>query len=95
MARRQTSPDTFGLAAICNVCWRSCITMDQEGARCWHCGQGVFVHRRFWAQTLCPTCGGAGMCGHCEKGLIVQPSEDPVVLATLPAYLQQLEREER
>jgi hypothetical protein len=68
--------------------------MDQEGATCWHCGQGVFVHRRFWVQTLCPACEGAG-CGGCEKGLIIRPTEDPAILAQLPAYLAELERSRR
>ncbi|WP_449425776.1 hypothetical protein [Rhodanobacter lindaniclasticus] len=51
-----------------------------------------FVHRRYWVQTLCHACGGIGMCGRCEKGLIVQPTEDPAILATLPAYLVELEQ---
>ena len=82
---RRTFITTFGLAAICDACWRSCITMDQEGGRCFHCGQGVFVHRRFWVQTLCNACNGTG-CSSCEKGLMIFPSEDPDVLAGLPAY---------
>ena len=59
--------------------------MDQEGGRCFHCREGVFVHRRFWVQTLCQACNGAG-CGNCEKGLVIFPSEDPDLMAQLPAY---------
>lgn len=65
--------------------------MDQEGATCWHCERGVFVHRMFWVQTLCGACGGTGACGQCEKGLIVQPTEDPAILAQFPVYLGELE----
>ena len=82
---RRISITTFGHAAICDVCWRSCITMDQDGGRCFHCGEGVFVHRRFWVQTLCHACDGEG-CANCEKRLEIFPSEDPNVMAQLPAY---------
>lgn len=86
---RRTYITTFGRPAICDACWRSCITMDQEGARCFHCGEGVFVHRRFWTQCLCRECNGAG-CDNCEHGLVIFPSEDPDVMAELPAYRAEL-----
>ena len=80
---RQTSPTALGLAGICNVCRRSCITMDQAGSMCWFCGIGLFLPRPFWTQCLCPHCSGIGMCPHCEKGLLVEPVTEPAVLAQL------------
>ncbi len=68
--------DVLGRPGFCNVCWRPCITLDQVGIRCYHCRQGVFVHRRYWDQRECE-CHGAftcALCGGC--GVVAIPKED-------------------
>jgi len=59
----------MGPAGICNVCGRACCTLDEAGIPCYHCFEGLFIHRQFWIYRACPECGGVGrtLCGMCNK----------------------------
>lgn len=75
----------MGRPGFCNVCVRPCSDLNQVGARCYYpdCGQGEFVHRRYWSQALCACGGGGGNCPWClGSGFIAIPSEDPAVYAS-------------
>lgn len=73
---RHIHPLTFGPAGACDACGRLCFTLVEVGARCYHCGQGAFMHRQFWLYTFCPVCGG-DRCEQCHhKGIVAEPSPD-------------------
>lgn len=76
---RTVNPWLFGRPGFCNVCGKPCCTMDQVDIRCYHCGQGSFVHRMYWHQVGC-TCGSAPGCPRCGGcGVIAIPREDDTV----------------
>lgn len=90
---RRVNPLVWGPAAICDACGRACVSLDQAGCICWFCGEGLFMHRRFWRFVACPECGGVGrvLCDRCNRvGVLVFPKEDLDLLdlarelATLP-----------
>ncbi|WP_017462554.1 hypothetical protein [Dyella ginsengisoli] len=65
--------------ALCDACGRSCITLDQTGIVCYHCGLGCFMHRRFWQRLQCPDCSGvdATWCATCKgAGMLAEPKRD-------------------
>lgn len=50
--------------------------MDQAGIVCFHCGAGVFMHRRFWRYQTCEVCQGA-CCSECRwTGVFATPLPD-------------------
>lgn len=42
----------LGPGACCDACARPNWDMGSEGSLCYHCGRGVFMHRRFWVYTF-------------------------------------------
>jgi len=74
------NPLTMPPPAICDACGRSCCTLDQAGAPCFHCGKGLFLHRRWWRFTPCPDCNAGGarcLCDTCNRtGFLATPAED-------------------
>jgi len=75
---RYVDPLVFGPPGICSseTCRRSCCTLDQVGIRCYHCHEGVFIHRREWTFTKCPDCQGvfSALCSSCKhEGCIATP----------------------
>lgn len=78
-ARASLSKLTFGPPGICDACGKRCITMDQVGIVCYHCFQGVFMHRSWWIYSSCPACGLIAWCD-CEvcrgTGVVATPRED-------------------
>lgn len=70
---------SLGPPALCDACLRSCITLDQAGAICYHCGEGVFMHRMFWQVLICPQCrdNDATWCTQCRgSGMLSVPARD-------------------
>jgi hypothetical protein len=66
-------------SGACDACFKPVYTLMEVGMPCYHCQQGVFMHRGLWDFRLCPECGGAGRgaCAYCDKtGWIVTPRED-------------------
>lgn len=66
---RKINKLVMGPAAICNVCGRRCTTLDEAGIVCYHCGEGIFIHRSFWIYRPCPACAGefSVACDVCNK----------------------------
>lgn len=76
---RSINHATFAAPAVCDVCHRPCCTMDQAGIVCYHCGKGVFLHRRFWTFAACTACAchPEGCCPECGgTGLLAYPRAD-------------------
>lgn len=60
------------------MCGKRACTLDQAGIVCYHCGRGVFMHRRFWEFQPCPFCAAPGHydCPHClGKRVVARPKE--------------------
>lgn len=75
---RVLDPCTPGPPAVCDVCGKRACTLDQAGIVCYHCGRGVFMHRRFWEFQPCAFCTMKGNfdCPHClGKCVVARPKE--------------------
>jgi hypothetical protein len=82
----------MGPAGICNVCGRSCGTLDEAGLQCYHpdCRMGIFIHRQFWVFRRCWECDGVGrlFCDTCNRvGCIAIAKEMDLDLTALWTWM--------